>query len=411
MNRSSTPALTFTLTAVTLLYLAHSLPLYFFSVALPAILRQQAVDLRWIGMISLLFLPWALKFFWAPWVDRYYIRTLGKRRTWLLFTQLAVVAGVVALAFTGLSYGFLPFIAIALWISTLAATQDIAIDGYAVEAFNQTQYSFASSAQSVGVALGSMIGGAGTLWLYDLYGWQPALLLLAVLSGITITAILMVRERAAGSAGALGKHVPSFKRVLARPEIRRLLAVIVVFRTVESPAMAMLNPMLVDAQWSLTQIGLLFSVVGAFVGILAAVTAGWLIRRQGAVHWLLVSGWLRSLMYALLAIGILAGIMRSWMLAGIILGILGTRYLAMTALYAHFMAHCSKEQAGTDFTVLVCFELLVYFLGAAISGFLAKPFGYGWFYFILCIVSCVSVLWSRHLLAAPRAHEEGPAVS
>lgn len=51
---------------IVILYLAHALPLYFYNVALPAILRHQGVDLRWIGMLSLLYIPWAFKFFWAP---------------------------------------------------------------------------------------------------------------------------------------------------------------------------------------------------------------------------------------------------------------------------------------------------------------------------------------------------------
>ena len=59
------------LSVVVVLYLAHALPLYFYNVALPAILRHQGVDLRWIGMLSLLYIPWALKFFWAPLIDRF----------------------------------------------------------------------------------------------------------------------------------------------------------------------------------------------------------------------------------------------------------------------------------------------------------------------------------------------------
>lgn len=121
------------LAVIVTLYLAHALPLYFYNVALPAILRSQGVDLRWIGMLSLLYLPWACKFLWAPFIDRYYVPALGRRRTWLWLTQIALVMGVFALAFTGLDYGLLPFVLIGLWISTFAATQDIAIDGYTVE--------------------------------------------------------------------------------------------------------------------------------------------------------------------------------------------------------------------------------------------------------------------------------------
>ena len=75
------------LSVVVVLYLAHALPLYFYNVALPAILRHQGVDLRWIGMLSLLYIPWAFKFFWAPLIDRFYFKKLGKRKTWLLLDR------------------------------------------------------------------------------------------------------------------------------------------------------------------------------------------------------------------------------------------------------------------------------------------------------------------------------------
>lgn len=383
---------------VVMLYVAHALPLYFFNVAMPAILRQQGVDLRWIGMLSLLYLPWAFKFFWAPLVDRYFIRALGRRRSWLIFTQIAVVIGTLLLAVMDIDYGLWPFVMVALWISTMAATQDIAIDGYAVEAYPRSHYSLASTMQSMGIALGSMIGGAGTLWIYDHYGWTPALISLTVLIAVTTLSVFFLKE--SDNTEFLQKYKPSLRRVFARPEIRRLLLVIVVYRVVEAPAMAMLNPMLVDANWSLTQIGVLFSVAGAGVGLLAAVAAGWLVRKQGAIRWLVSAGWLRSAIYMILAVAFLSGSMMFWGYAAAVLAILAVRYVAMTALYAYFMAHCSKEQAGTDFTVLVCFELLVYFLGGALSGFLAKSLGYGNLFAVLSIVSVISVILS-HMLMRP----------
>lgn len=387
-----------TVVAIVLLYLAHALPLYFFNVAIPAILRVQGVDLRWIGMLSLLYLPWAFKFFWAPWVDRYFIPRLGRRRTWLVFTQLAVIVGVITLACTGVEYGLWAFILLGFWISTFAATQDIAIDGYAVEAFPVAQYSLASTAQSIGVAFGSLLGGAGSLYLYELYGWQTALLSLAGLITLTLFALGVVNDAERSDNAFLARYKPSLGRVFARPEIRRLLLVIVIYRLVEAPAMAMLNPMLIDANWSLSSVGLLFSVFGAGVGLLAAVTGGWLVKRDGAIRWLVGAGWLRTAAYGLLGIALLAGWLNTWTLSAAVLAILAIRYLAMTALYAHFMQHCSQQQAGTDFTVLVCFELLVFFLGSAVSGFLAKALGYGGFFMVLTALSCLSVLLSQRLM-------------
>lgn len=386
------------LSVVVVLYLAHALPLYFYNVALPAILRHQGVDLRWIGMLSLLYIPWAFKFFWAPLIDRFYFKKLGKRKTWLLFTQIALVLGVVALALTQFDYGLGVFVVVGLWISTFAATQDIAIDGYTVETFSESEYRLGSMAQSIGVALGSMVGGAATLWLYELYGWQTALISLAAMTALTMLAIFQIKEKS--NAEKISKQQPSLIRAFKRPEMLWALALIVCYRIVEAPAMAMLNPMLIDQKWSLAQIGVLMSVIGAGIGLLAAVSAAFLLKKIAATQLLIWAGWARSLVYALLGVAVLLSWLNQWhlLLGGFVIVILAIRYIAMTALYAHFMQTSSKEQAGTDFTILVCFELLVYFIGGAVSGFLAKAFGYGNFYLILAVSSVLSVLLSQLLI-------------
>lgn len=387
------------LSVVIVLYLAHALPLYFYNVALPAILRHQGVDLRWIGMLSLLYIPWAFKFFWAPLIDRIYVKKLGKRKTWLLFTQIALVLGILALAFTQFSYGLTVFVVIGLWISTFAATQDIAIDGYTVEAFSEQDYRFGSMAQSIGVAIGSMIGGAATLWLYQYYGWQTALTCLAVMTALTMLAVFQIKEKP--KEQHIAQNPPSLIRAFKRPEIRWALLLIVCYRFVEAPAMAMLNPMLIDQHWSLSQIGVLMSVVGAGVGLLAAVSAALLLKKIKATQLLVWAGWLRTLIYGLLGLAILLGWLNQWhLLLGIfVIAFLAIRYIAMTSLYAYFMQNSSKEQAGTDFTILVCFELLVYFIGGAGSGFLAKSLGYGNFYIVLAVASVVSVILSHLIIS------------
>jgi RhtX/FptX family siderophore transporter len=386
------------LSVVVVLYLAHALPLYFYNVALPTILRHQGVDLRWIGMLSLLYIPWAFKFFWAPLLDRFYLKALGKRKTWLLFTQIALVLGVVALALTQFDYGLGVFVIVGLWISTFAATQDIAIDGYTVETFSESEYRLGSMAQSIGVALGSMVGGAGTLWLYQLYGWQTALMSLAAMTALTMLAIFQIKEKS--STEKIARQAPSLIRAFKRPEMLWALALIVCYRVVEAPAMAMLNPMLIDQKWSLAQIGVLMSVIGAGVGLLAAVSAAFLLKKIAATQLLIWAGWARTLIYALLGAAVLLSWFDQWrLLLGVfVVVILAIRYVAMTSLYAHFMHTSSKEQAGTDFTILVCFELLVYFIGGAMSGFLAKALGYGNFYLILAAASVLSVLLSQVLI-------------
>ncbi|KRG63684.1 MFS transporter [Stenotrophomonas humi] len=385
------------LSVIVVLYMAHALPLYFYNVAVPAILRSQGVDLRWIGMLSLLYLPWAFKFLWAPLVDRWHLPRLGRRRTWLWLTQLLLLAGILALAVTGLDHGLTVFVAVGLWISTVAATQDIAIDGYTVEALAPAEHRLGSMAQSVGVALGSMVGGAGVLWLYETRGWNVALLTLAAMSALTLLAVQAVDERPRPANAAR----PGVLHALRRPQIRWALLLVLLYRLVEAPAMAMINPLLVDQQWSLTDIGLLISVTGAGIGMLAAVAAASLLKQRSAEQLLMHAGWWRSALYVLLALLLYSGVLASSRLGlgALVIAMLALRYVAMTSLYALFMRVSSREQAGTDFTLLVCFELLVFFFGGAASGFLAKALGYPGYYLLLAAASVVGLLLCRPVMA------------
>lgn len=390
---------------VAVLYIIHALPLYFFNVALPAILRQQGVDIRVIGMLSLLYLPWAFKFLWASYVDNHYLAKLGKRKTWLFFTQIVVVVGLFCLSFLSFDTLIL-FLAVSFLVSLASATQDIAIDGYTVEQFDKSQFGLASAMQSFGVAFGSMVGGAGTLWLYQLFGWQSAVIGLASLIGVVSWSLWLLKDnKSPTNQKSTQTPKASLTTLIKHPTTKWLLLLIVAFRFVEAPIIAMLNPMLVDFGFSLSQIGVLFSVLGAIVGIGSALLAGLVSKKISTVRCLLLSGWIRTGVYGLLSLCLFYPLAGEWLpalgslqtgfmtlLAISVLLILAIRYLTMTSLYALFMHITNPSQAGTDFTLFVCVELLVYFIGGAMSGFLVHQFGYDKLILWLTIGSGVSML-------------------
>jgi predicted MFS family arabinose efflux permease len=258
------------------------------------------------------------------------------------------------------------------------------------------------------IALGLMLGCSvcseaglfSTIGFIQYYGWESALVCLALMTALTMFAVFYIQENANEQTNIV-KQAPSLIRAFKRPEILSALALILCYRVVEAPAMAMLNPMLIDQKWTLAQIGVLMSVIGAGVGLLAAVSAAFLLKKIQATQLLIWAGWCRTALYGVIGVAIILGWLNQWhlLLGGFVIVMLAIRYVAMTSLYAYFMQSSSKEQAGTDFTILVCFELLVYFIGGAASGFLAKSLGYGNFYVVLAVTSVVSVLLSQYIIA------------
>ena len=136
------------LTLLTALYLAQGLPYGFFTQALPVLLRSANLSLPQIGLANLLTLPWALKFIWAPSVDRYHFKNTGLRKSWLVPLQLLSIVLYSALGFITLGAGELSLVLGAfLFTNLLAASQDVATDGLAVDILLPSERGWANGIQ------------------------------------------------------------------------------------------------------------------------------------------------------------------------------------------------------------------------------------------------------------------------
>ena len=156
---------------VGILYFSQGFPLGLFYDVFPVHFRQQGVDLREIGFLSLLGLAWTIKFLWAPAIDHY-----RRHRRWMFGVDLAMGAVMVYLS---MQHGFGPpvWIAIALF-TLLSATNDIAIDGYTVELLGKKNLGLANGVRIAMYRVGMLAAGA-ILILSDLLGWGGAYLVAA----------------------------------------------------------------------------------------------------------------------------------------------------------------------------------------------------------------------------------------
>jgi MFS family permease len=142
------------------LYVSQSIPLYLFSAAVPAILREIGVSRTSIGLLSVLALPWIVKFLWAPLVDRYALwQPLGRRRSWIVPLQASIILLVFLLAQFPPAENLAPLFVIGALIAVLSATQDAAADGYAVERLAPTERGIGNAIQGGAVAVGVIGGG------------------------------------------------------------------------------------------------------------------------------------------------------------------------------------------------------------------------------------------------------------
>jgi len=383
------------------LYFAQGLPFGFFVQAIPVILRSQGYSLGEIGLASLLTLPWALKFLWAPIVDRRWWPHIGRRRSWILAMQLAGVVVLAGLATTPSADSIGVLMTAMIVLNLIAATQDIATDGMAVDILPPAERGFANGLQVAGYRVGMIVGGGVLLGLHDHLGNRGTFAAMAALTALSSVPVLTVRE-AAPALPAATSRLPHF---LHRPGAWRLVALIVVYKLGEAFASGMLRPFLVDAHLSLSDVGWLLGTVGFVAGMFGALAGGAAITRFGRRRTLIAFGIGQIVAvagYAYLALGEPSVTMLAvW--CGVEHFASGT---ATAALFTCMMDWSRAETGGTDYTVQASAVVIATGLASTVSGFSAAALGYAGHFAVAAALCAAAVV----VVAAvfPRTSSESP---
>ena len=354
------------------LYLAQGLPYGFFTQALPVLMRDAGYSLTAISATSLLFVPWALKFLWAPWVDH-----RGRRRDWLLPLQVGGV--VLALVLAGLPLsGSLPALFAALLLfNIIAATQDIATDGLAVRMLGPAERGLATGIQVGGYRLGMVLGGGLLLWWYTVVGWSGMLLAMAGLLALTVLPVLWLREppRAVADRPPSADLWRQWWQRLRRPGMLHFISLIAAYKFGDTMASAHVGPLMVDLGLDKSQIAMIKGTIGAVFGLLGAAAGGWLAFRVGRRATLLGCGLLQTaslLPYLLAALG--GPTLPLLWTGSVIEHLFGG--MATVALFTLMMDAAEPAHAGTDYTLLACIIVVVMGLAAFTGGLVGDSFGF-----------------------------------
>lgn len=361
------------ITLLIALYLAQGLPYGFFTIALPILLRDAGFSLKAISALSLLALPWALKFLWAPYLDH-----RGTRRQWLLALQLAAVVAALVLTQLDLDSGYLPLIIAAFAFNFIAATQDIVTDGLAVRLLDTRERGLANAVQVGAYRLGMILGGGFLLWMYAKTNWSVMFVCMAVLLAFTVLPVLFLQEppRAADACRPNTAQLAiGWLERLAVPGMLGFAGLIFCYRFGDQMVTTLLGPFLRDYGLSKETIAIMKGTVGSSTSLIGALLGGWLAFRAGRRKALLVSGVAQAgtfTLYVAAACGV-GGINLLWA-ATIAEGVIGT--MATVALFTLMMDASDPEHAGTDYTLFASIVVLVNSIGNFCAAAIADAFGY-----------------------------------
>lgn len=373
----STPVL---LAGIGSLYVAQSVIGGLTWTGLPAIMRDAGVPLDRIGLVSLIALPWVLKFFWAPAVERFRLPPFGRNRSGVIVLAggLVCILGLIAVGFLDPSAPLPIFLGLTL-VALAASTVDIACDGFAVQSLAEKHHGWGNAAQVGGAYLGSALGGGLFLYVAGISGWQAASFAMAgLLCLLGLPFLLGIAHRLPEETRP---HIPSLAAALRRSSLRRGLLVAAVYVTAQKMALGMIGPFLVDAGLDLSMIGLVNGIGSLFVGFGLALAGGLFVRIWGIRAVLLLALALQSVCLICFAAAATVGPFPASLLMILAIGSSSAVLaLGFVALYAQFMRWSDPRQAGVDFTLFQCMDALVSMAGGVVAGQVAHFLGYGVFF-------------------------------
>lgn len=383
---------------LTTLYLSQGLPYGFFVTAVPVLLRKEGSSLAMVSLSSVLMLPWGLKLFVAPFVDKHRGSPLGARRGWILPLQVATALCVLASAVLGEllgrgGSGVLVALAAATVITAmLAATQDCATDGLAVELLGHDERGLGNGVQVAAYRLGMIVGGSALLVVFDVAGWLPTFGAMAALLLVATAPIAWWREPA-GAPPAAPAALSIFARFFRRPRVWPWLGLIVLYKIGDAFGSPMVKPLLVDRGLSVTDIGLLVGGLGSAAALVGALVGGWLAGRAGRRAALMGAGLIHALLMACYALPVL-GVGGTTLLSTLMVLEHLTGSMTTVALFTVMMDAADESTGATDYTVQASVIVGATFVGAAPSGLVAEALGYSWHFAIAgltCAVGAVAL--------------------
>ena len=355
------------------LYVAQGLPFGFFTLALPVVLREAGYSLTAISALSLLYLPWALKFLWAPFLDR-----VGSRRTWLLWLQGSSVLAALALSQMDLQGTLLMVLAAAFLFNVIAASQDVVTDGLAVRMLDAKERGLGNGIQVGAYRFGMILGGGLLLWVFAKSNWSIMFVGMALLLTLTMIPVLGMTSASQVSAGGKPRLPYLLSGWINRLMTRGMLttaALIFCYRFGDQMVSSLMGPFLKDFGLTTEMIAFMKGTVGSVTSLLGAFIGGWFTFVVGRRQALLTCGIAQAACFVLLIIAAMdiGGTALLWWIV-ILEGVIGT--MATVALFTLMMDAADPEHAGTDYTLLASVVVVVGSIANVTAGVIGDQAGY-----------------------------------
>lgn len=404
--------------ACVVLGFSSGLPLYLLLQLLPAWLRTEGINLKTIAAFAFIQLPYTWKFIWAPLMDLYnLIAPLGRRRSWMLLTQIALFASIIAYGFFEPKMDIKSIAIISTLVALFSASQDIVIDAFRREILSDEELGLGNSVHVNAYRIAGLVPGAMALILADILPWSQVFWIVALfmLPGMVMTLFATEPNRERPPQTLYASMVEPFTEFMQRAGIKHALLVllfILLYKLGDSMATALATPFYIDMGFSKTDIGTIVKGSGLVMQIFGAFVGGVWMLKMGINRGLWVFGLVQLI--TILGFAWLAnagpfevvGAVERGMLAVVI----GAEALGVglgTVAYVAYMAReTNPAYTATQLALFTSLSAVPRSIFNALTGGMVESLGWEMFFYV-CTILAIPGMLLLFKVAPWRSHAKG----
>lgn len=390
--------------ACVVLGFSSGLPLYLLFQLLPAWLRSEGIDLKTIAIFALIQLPYTWKFVWAPLMDRYnLIASLGRRRSWMLITQIALFFTIVAYGFFEPKLNITSIAVVSTLVALFSASQDIVIDAFRREILSDEELGLGNSIHVNAYRVAGLVPGSLALILSDHLPWSSVFWVVALfmIPGMLMTLFATEPHRASAPKSLIASVVEPFTEFIQRAGLKHALLVllfILLYKLGDSMATALATPFYIDMGFSNTDIGAIVKGSGLVMQIIGAFVGGFWMLKVGINRGLWVFGFIQLI--TILGFAWLAhagpfnsiGIIERGMLA-VVIGAEAFGVGVGTVAYVAYMAReTNPAYTATQLALFTSLSAVPRSIFNALTGSMVEALGWEMFFYVCTLLAIPGML-------------------
>lgn len=380
---------------------ASGLPLLLVLSTLSFWLKSSGVAITTIGLFSLVRTPYGLKFLWSPLIDQvkipYLTKIMGRRRSWIMVTQIFLMSAILALARTDPASNPMLTAVLALLVAFGSASQDIVIDAYRIESLQADEQGAGSAMIVLGYRMAMLFSGAGALWLAAKLSWQNVYTLMGLMVMVGMITIISAPEPKYDEQIKPQNHffketiLAPLKDFMQRPSAFLILLFIMFYKLCDAYLGPVASPFYIEMGFSKEEIAGIIQVYGMGATIIGGLIGGILVKKYGLVQSLFLGGILQALSNFMYVAQAAMGYDPDFLILTISIenlsGGIGT-----IALVAYLSSLCSMAYTATQYALLSSLMALARDVIASSSGYMVAFLGWSYFFMITSLMAIPGLL-------------------